>query len=78
LYPNPNNGIFTLNYQIKDVADAEVIVEDVTGKLIYQKKLNMEITDAILKLTDAKNGIYFVKVVNGKEILSVNKVIINN
>jgi hypothetical protein len=78
LYPNPNNGIFTLNYQLKNVANAEVIVEDVTGKLIYQKKLNTEITDTVLQLTDAKNGIYFVKVMNGKEILSVNKVVINN
>lgn len=78
LYPNPNSGIFTLNYQIKDVANVDVIVEDVTGKLIYQIALDTNTNSIILHLNTVKSGIYFVKLMSGKEIISVNKVIINN
>jgi hypothetical protein len=79
LFPNPNNGNFTLNYYLtKDVTEADVIVEDVTGKLIYQSTIDVNMESMNLHLTDAKTGIYFVKVMNGKEIISVHKVIITN
>jgi hypothetical protein len=79
LFPNPNNGNFTLGYYLtKDVTEAEVIVEDITGKLIYQSSIDVNMDTMSLHLTDAKTGIYFVKVMSGKEIISVNKVIITN
>jgi hypothetical protein len=79
LFPNPNNGNFTLSYYLtKDVTEADVIVEDITGKLIYQSTIDVTMDNMSLHLTDAKTGIYFVKVMNGKEIISVNKVIITN
>ncbi|MBC7696548.1 MAG: T9SS type A sorting domain-containing protein [Burkholderiales bacterium] len=76
LYPNPNNGNFTLSYYIKDRKDAEVVIEDITGKLIYQSKMDTNSNNMILHLTNVRGGIYFVKIMNGKEIISVNKVII--
>jgi len=79
LYPNPNNGIFTLSYNLaKDVTAADVMIIDVTGKLIYQDKLDIENHNINLKLQNAQNGIYFVKIMSGKVMISVNKVIINN
>ena len=78
LYPNPNNGNFTLKYDlIKEFTEAEVMVEDVTGKLIYAAKLNVTSRSINMDLSNARNGIYFVKVISNKEIISVNKVIIN-
>lgn len=77
LFPNPNNGNFTLSYYLtKEVTEADVIVEDITGKLIYQSNIDVTMDNMSLHLMDAKTGIYFVKVMNGKEIISVNKVII--
>lgn len=79
LFPNPNNGNFTLNYYLtKEVTEADVIVEDITGKLIYQSTIDVTMDNMSLHLIDAKTGIYFVKVMNGKEIISVHKVIITN
>ncbi len=79
LFPNPNNGNFTLSYYLtKDVTEADVIVEDITGKLIYQSTIDVTMDNMNLHLTDTKTGIYFVKVMNGKKIISVNKVIITN
>jgi hypothetical protein len=54
------------------------MVEDVTGKLIYQTKLNTASNSMDINLKNIRNGIYFVKVMNGKEIIAVNKVIVNN
>jgi hypothetical protein len=78
LYPNPNNGNFILSYQLKENKEAELMVEDVTGKLIYQTKLNTASTSMDINLKNIRNGIYFVKVINGKEIIAVNKVVVNN
>jgi hypothetical protein len=79
IYTNPNNGNFTLKYDfVKDITEAEVMVEDVTGKLIYATKLNVANRSINMNLTNINNGIYFVKVMHEKEIISVNKVIINN
>jgi hypothetical protein len=79
LFPNPNNGNFTLKYDfVKDITEAEVMVEDVTGKLIYAAKLNVTNRSINMDLSNTRNGIYFVKVISNKEIISVNKVIINN
>jgi hypothetical protein len=79
IFPNPNNGNFTLKYDfVKDITEAEVMVEDVTGKLIYTAKLNVQNRSINMNLSNVRNGIYFVKVMHNKEIISVNKVIINN
>jgi hypothetical protein len=79
LYPNPNNGIFTLSYNLaKDITEADVMITDITGKLMYQDKLDIENHNISLKLQNTQSGIYFVKVMSGKVMISVNKVIINN
>jgi hypothetical protein len=45
---------------------------------MYQDKLDTQKQNISLNLQNAQSGIYFVKVMNGKETISVNKVIINN
>jgi hypothetical protein len=78
IYPNPNNGNFTLSYQLINVTEADVSVEDITGKLIYTAKLDVQNRSIKMDLSNLRNGIYFVKVKGNKEIISVNKVVINN
>lgn len=78
LYPNPNNGNFTLAYDLKKYNVAEVFIYDIGGRLIYQNKLSGQANNLDIQLNDVRNGIYFVKVLNGKEIISVHKVIINH
>ena len=78
IYPNPNNGNFTLSYQLIDVTEADVTIEDVTGKLVYSTKLNVQNRSINLNLGNVRNGIYFLKVIGNKEIISVNKIVIHN
>jgi hypothetical protein len=78
VYPNPNTGSFMISYQVKDKSDAEIIVEDISGRLIYHTKLDTQTNSMNLALNSVVNGIYFVKLMKGKETISVNKVVINH
>jgi ornithine carbamoyltransferase len=79
LYPNPNNGIFTLSYNLeKEITEADVVITDVTGKLMYQDKLDIENHNINLKLQNVQSGIYFVQLVNqNNKLLWTDKVIIS-
>jgi hypothetical protein len=68
LYPNPNDGKFNLNFNLKNKGDAEVTVYDLQGKQVYNEKLpnfTGEYNKPIDISSNAK-GIYFVKIQQGK------------
>jgi Skp family chaperone for outer membrane proteins len=68
LYPNPNDGKFNLNFNLKNKGDAEVTVYDMQGKQVYNEKLpnfTGEYNKPIDISSNAK-GIYFVKIQQGK------------
>ena len=68
LFPNPNDGKFNLNFNLKNKADAEVTVYDMQGKQVYNEKLpnfTGEYNKPIDISSNAK-GIYFVKIQQGK------------
>lgn len=62
--PNPTKGVFTIN--TSQTIDGIVTVTDISGKLIFDKKLE---TETIIDLGAFANGIYLVKIAdkNGKE-----------
>lgn len=67
LYPNPNDGKFNLNFNLKNRGDAEVTVYDMQGKQVYSEKLSNfagEYNKPIDISSNAK-GIYFVKIQQG-------------
>ncbi|MBX7107150.1 MAG: T9SS type A sorting domain-containing protein [Chitinophagales bacterium] len=81
IFPNPNNGAFTLAYSLTEASDVRVSVIDVTGREImqvsnekqsagsHQQSVQAETAQALSK------GIYFVKLgVNGET--SVKKLVI--
>lgn len=68
LYPNPSDGKFNLNFNLKNKGDAEVTVYDLQGKQVYNEKLpnfSGEYNKPIDISSNAK-GIYFVKIQQGK------------
>ncbi len=68
MYPNPNDGKFNLNFNLKNKGDAEVTVYDMQGKQVYNEKLpnfTGEYNKPIDISSNAK-GIYFVKIQQGK------------
>jgi hypothetical protein len=60
LYPNPNNGKFTI--ETTQFSGAEITVYDVLGRPVYQKQLvsSMESID----MSGATNGTYYLVIKN--------------
>ncbi len=65
IYPNPSNGIFTLNSQS---AKGEIYIYNLLGEVIYKSKMNSSVSR--IDLSEHANGIYFVRVISGSEIYS--------
>jgi len=77
LYPNPNNGNFTLAYDLKKYNVAEVLIYDVTGKIVY--KTNLDNLESIKQINtnNLQSGIYFVQLRNDKTLLWTDKLMIS-
>jgi hypothetical protein len=64
LYPNPNNGSFTLSFNSENTKELMFIeIMDYTGKLIYTKQINVfESDNIVLQLPELTNGMYVCRV----------------
>ncbi len=73
LYPNPNNGVFTINFKNPD---AKKIIEiyNVLGIKVYSANLGTEKTE--IDLNTENKGIYFYQLKSENEIISTGKIII--
>ncbi|MBN2893199.1 MAG: T9SS type A sorting domain-containing protein [Bacteroidales bacterium] len=57
IYPNPNNGIFTISTE----TCADVFIYDITGKKIYSGNIEQK---KVIDLSSYDNGIYIVEVLH--------------
>jgi D-alanyl-D-alanine carboxypeptidase len=74
VYPNPNNGKFTL--ELSNIESGVTIsIYNIQGTRVYQSSAKNLICQKI-NLTGIRKGIYFVKVLDGKEQLTT-KMIVN-
>lgn len=72
IYPNPNNGIFTIESEVASNASASIF--DITGKLIQQ---NIQLQGkAEIDLSHQNAGLYFIRVMDGKGAVSTHKVVV--
>lgn len=67
-YPNPNNGKFNLSFTLPEKGDAEIIILNIDGKVVYKEKLENFSGNYEKEIDISKNakGVYFVKVEQGK------------
>ena len=77
LYPNPNNGSFTLAYDLKKNNEAEVLIYDVTGKMVYKTSLDNLENMKQININNLHNGIYFIQLIHDKNLLWTDKLIIS-
>ena len=78
LFPNPNNGNFTLSYDLKQTAEATVTITDITGKLVYETHITNMNFILPINTADLGSGLYFIKLQNNDRLLWTDKVMINN
>lgn len=77
LFPNPNNGEFTLAYDLKNVSEATLQLFDVKGSLLLSQVISNENNLTKIDVTNFDNGIYFIKVTSNNTTLWVSKFVIN-
>jgi hypothetical protein len=73
LYPNPANDFIRVKYNFDNQAD--LIIYDITGKMVRRESLIEGQTDYTFSIADLKSGVYFYSVNNGKDIVSMKKLI---
>ncbi|TCK69140.1 putative secreted protein (Por secretion system target) [Winogradskyella wandonensis] len=66
LFPNPNSGDFTLQFNSNSGKDINVDVYDISGKLVYKNSYNATSRfDKQINLNNVSTGIYIMKVNDG-------------
>lgn len=68
IYPNPNNGQFQINLASNSSETKEIIVKDVTGRII--KKFNTTDTIITMNLDNHSNGAYFITLKDGQHSMT--------
>lgn len=73
IYPNSNNGIFTLTYHLSD-SNSLFQIEDSMGRVLVQKKIDATDGHQTIDATNFANGIYFWEVISGNASIGKGKV----
>jgi len=77
LYPNPNNGHFTIDFvnPLKSETST-IIISDMTGKQVYNGPVSNEELSRQIDLSNIRTGMY-VMMIRDKEIIVTKKFIVN-
>ena len=75
LYPNPNDGTMTLEYELEK-ENGWFVLNDVSGKELVRISLLVGKHKLRIEQPSLQNGIYLFKVLNGKEQLHTSKVVV--
>lgn len=77
IYPQPNNGVFTLEYELKNNESGTIKIHDISGKLVASYPLIAAKNSLQINANDLNNGVYLYQVVvNGKTVNADKLVII--
>jgi hypothetical protein len=70
IFPNPSNGITTIEVSGDVNNDATVEIIDITGRLIYSEKMNASanFAESFVDVSSYKSGTYLVKIKTGDSI----------
>jgi len=74
VFPNPASSEFTLTIQDIDDQQIKIVVTDVYGKKVYQTTGN---NDKYVFGKDFSSGVYFVKLIQGKNIRTFKLIKVN-
>jgi photosystem II stability/assembly factor-like uncharacterized protein len=79
IFPNPSSGSCTLHCTVLHSGNVNIIITDITGRVVrtvYKGMLDQGNHSFDIELENSKNGIYFCRLVSGRETNSI-KFIIN-
>lgn len=68
LYPNPNNGNFTVQFNTQSSSKIKIAVHDIRGRKIFDKEYgNTGLFSQNLQLEHAQSGVYMVTITDGSK-----------
>jgi len=72
IYPNPNNGVFTMDIFSLSQEQMEISVTDLTGKVIFKTKLFCSSGENTVKMDieNLRKGLYLVSIQKGNEVIT--------
>lgn len=75
VYPNPNDGVFTVDVVNSTATNLEITLMNVQGQVVYQNRVsNVQKHQEVID-NNLSKGLYFLTVNNGKEV-KVSKIIV--
>jgi len=72
IFPNPVSNVLYVNYSDFQ-SNASIELYDALGKLVVNQPLNNQ--QISVDLSNLQNGLYFIKLINGNQVLNTRKVI---
>jgi hypothetical protein len=76
LYPNPNNGLFTVDFIVPPKsAKSEIIISDLSGNQVSRETVTAEETTRDFQIPNPRPGIYIMTVID-QEIIVTKKIIV--
>jgi hypothetical protein len=77
VYPNPNDGAFNIDYDLKQIDDFNLTITNPLGQIVYQKTIVNAVNGLLtIDLANEPSGIYQVQF-NSKKGSAFQKVVIN-
>jgi hypothetical protein len=79
VYPNPTSDFAVINFELNKMADVQISITDMTGKVVYSNELSnvSGVKSVSISAENMNNGIYFVNLMsNGSNMsqkLTINK-----
>lgn len=70
LYPNPNSGIFTIDFALENIAPVQLTIVDVSGKEVYRKEIpefNGNFSEKI-DVSRHSKGTYFLNIIQEGDV----------
>jgi hypothetical protein len=74
-YPNPTNGIVTIEYPGNGIKDATIDVLNITGQVVFSQRHNHGTQSVTLDLQHLKSGVYFIILRQAKTFNSLKLVV---
>ncbi len=72
VYPNPNDGVFRVDFELEGLKDLEIRITDVTGKMVYSKDVG-KASGAYRENIDISNyakGMYLLQIKTNNVVVS--------
>jgi len=77
VYPNPNNGNFTVSLA-PSTSTQSVVIFDLTGREVFNQQFapNANGANYSINLPQGKTGVFMAKILNGGQVVAVKKVVV--